>query len=244
MNARCAQAVAAVARSGARILRGLPPVLVPRQAPRASRRRGAAAAMNDLMISLSSEVQPEFREYERFSTAVLNAYLQPVMGRYLSFSGGAARQRCGERQGRHLSEQRRPDVDRHRAPLPGADRALRPRGRRSRSDPYRTPGRASQRHHARHGRHQRGCRAHPQLRGGTELRSRRRRLSGAAADGRYPYRRRRRRLDRLVRSRRPAQGRTRPAPAPIRAPRAMVAAERARPSPTPISSLAGCRQRA
>jgi N-methylhydantoinase A len=40
---------------------------------------------NGLMISLSSEVQPEFREYERFSTAVLNAYLQPVMVRYLSY---------------------------------------------------------------------------------------------------------------------------------------------------------------
>lgn len=36
-----------------------------------------------LAISLSSEVQPEFREYERLSTTVLNAYLQPVMGHYL-----------------------------------------------------------------------------------------------------------------------------------------------------------------
>lgn len=38
-----------------------------------------------LPVSLSSEVQPEFREYERFSTTVLNAYLQPVMGEYLGF---------------------------------------------------------------------------------------------------------------------------------------------------------------
>lgn len=37
----------------------------------------------DLFISLSSEVQPEFREYERLSTTVLNAYLQPVMSAYL-----------------------------------------------------------------------------------------------------------------------------------------------------------------
>ena len=37
----------------------------------------------DLAISVSSEVQPEFREYERLSTTVLNAYLQPVMGTYL-----------------------------------------------------------------------------------------------------------------------------------------------------------------
>jgi len=34
-------------------------------------------------LSLSSEVQPEFREYERLSTTVLNAYLQPVIGQYL-----------------------------------------------------------------------------------------------------------------------------------------------------------------
>ena len=36
-----------------------------------------------LPISLSSEVQPEFREYERLSTTVLNAFLQPVMSGYL-----------------------------------------------------------------------------------------------------------------------------------------------------------------
>ena len=35
-------------------------------------------------VSLSSEVQPEFREYQRFSTTVLNAFLQPVMSGYLA----------------------------------------------------------------------------------------------------------------------------------------------------------------
>ncbi len=34
-------------------------------------------------ISLSCEVAPEFREYERISTTVLNAYLAPVTSRYL-----------------------------------------------------------------------------------------------------------------------------------------------------------------
>src|SRR5215471_2812799 len=34
-------------------------------------------------ITLSSEVSPEIREYERWSTAVANAYVQPVMTRYL-----------------------------------------------------------------------------------------------------------------------------------------------------------------
>ncbi|MBS0520707.1 MAG: hydantoinase/oxoprolinase family protein [Proteobacteria bacterium] len=36
-----------------------------------------------LSITLSSEVSPEIREYERWSTAVANAYVQPVMDRYL-----------------------------------------------------------------------------------------------------------------------------------------------------------------
>lgn len=34
-------------------------------------------------ISLSSDVQPEFREYERFSTTAINATLQPVMTQYI-----------------------------------------------------------------------------------------------------------------------------------------------------------------
>jgi len=37
-----------------------------------------------LLISLSSEVLPEIREYERFSTTVVNAYVQPRVARYLS----------------------------------------------------------------------------------------------------------------------------------------------------------------
>ena len=37
----------------------------------------------DLDISISSEVAPEIREYERFSTTVCNAYVQPLMASYL-----------------------------------------------------------------------------------------------------------------------------------------------------------------
>ncbi len=37
----------------------------------------------DISVSLSSETDPEFREYERFSTTILNAYVSPVMDRYL-----------------------------------------------------------------------------------------------------------------------------------------------------------------
>jgi len=34
-------------------------------------------------VSLSSRILPEYREYERTSTTVINAYLAPLMGRYL-----------------------------------------------------------------------------------------------------------------------------------------------------------------
>lgn len=42
------------------------------------------ARLPDVAISLSSEVQPEFREFERFSTTLLNTYLQPVLNSYMS----------------------------------------------------------------------------------------------------------------------------------------------------------------
>ena len=37
----------------------------------------------DLPISISSEVLPEIKEYERTSSTVINAYLMPIVGRYL-----------------------------------------------------------------------------------------------------------------------------------------------------------------
>jgi N-methylhydantoinase A len=39
--------------------------------------------MPGALISISSEVLPEFREYERSSTTALNAYLAPIVGGYL-----------------------------------------------------------------------------------------------------------------------------------------------------------------
>ncbi len=38
----------------------------------------------DIAVSLSSEVAPEFREFERTSTTLINAFLSPETGRYLS----------------------------------------------------------------------------------------------------------------------------------------------------------------
>ncbi len=42
-----------------------------------------AEEMPDVAVSLSSEVSPEMREWERFSTTAANAYVQPLMARYL-----------------------------------------------------------------------------------------------------------------------------------------------------------------
>jgi N-methylhydantoinase A len=54
--------------------------------PETERRVAAALAAEapDVQISVSSEVQPEFREYERLSTTVLNAYLLSVMSHYMA----------------------------------------------------------------------------------------------------------------------------------------------------------------
>jgi N-methylhydantoinase A len=52
-----------------------------------------AAALPDLAISLSSEVSPEIREYDRLCTTVANAYVMPLMARYLRDLDGALRSR-------------------------------------------------------------------------------------------------------------------------------------------------------
>src|SRR5262249_2496263 len=43
----------------------------------------AALAPLGVPVSLSSQILPEYREYERTSTTVINAYLAPRMSRYL-----------------------------------------------------------------------------------------------------------------------------------------------------------------
>jgi N-methylhydantoinase A len=43
-----------------------------------------AARLSGIPITLSSDVSPEMREYERFSTACANAYVQPLISRYLA----------------------------------------------------------------------------------------------------------------------------------------------------------------
>jgi N-methylhydantoinase A len=50
-------------------------------------------ARPDLSITLASEVCPEIREYERLSTACANAYVRPLMARYLERLSAGLRER-------------------------------------------------------------------------------------------------------------------------------------------------------
>ncbi|HWZ78114.1 MAG TPA: hydantoinase/oxoprolinase family protein [Candidatus Sulfotelmatobacter sp.] len=64
-------------------------------------------------LSISHQILPEFREYERTSTVVINAYLQPVMRRYLENMERALRGRgsedSGQASGSRLPSARLPD---------------------------------------------------------------------------------------------------------------------------------------
>src|SRR5919109_3509670 len=50
-------------------------------------------ALPGVHVSASHEVLPAFREYERFSTTVIDAYLSPLLGRYLTRLASACDQR-------------------------------------------------------------------------------------------------------------------------------------------------------
>src|SRR3984957_9641817 len=60
--------------------------------------RAVAKALTSLGVpsSISNEILPEFREYERTSTLVINAYLQPVMQSYLESLARRARDLVSE----------------------------------------------------------------------------------------------------------------------------------------------------
>jgi N-methylhydantoinase A len=52
-----------------------------------------AAALPGIPVTLSCEIDPEYREYERFSTAVVNAALMPIVHGYLERLAQALKQR-------------------------------------------------------------------------------------------------------------------------------------------------------
>ena len=89
----------------------MPPVLVSRPPPRGGARGANPRGDSGVHVSASHEVLPQFREYERCSTTVIDAYLSPA---------------------RPLSRPARGDGDRARAPGAARDAVLgrgRARGR-------------------------------------------------------------------------------------------------------------------
>jgi N-methylhydantoinase A len=58
--------------------------------PQHEKKIARALAALSVPLSISSQILPEYREYERTSTVTVNAYLQPLMGRYLRRLTGTA----------------------------------------------------------------------------------------------------------------------------------------------------------
>ena len=116
-------AIAVLRRGAGRGGRGLlSPRLARSGATSARPREALARALPDAYVSLSSEVLPQIKEFERVSTTIVNAYVGPVLSRYLARLEDAAR------RGR-LS---RPDADHPVAWRGRADRRGRPARRRRR----------------------------------------------------------------------------------------------------------------
>ena len=217
------------ARGGGRGRRGLPAVRVPAPRARAARSaRRSARRCPTSHVSLSSEVLPEFREYERFSTTVADAYLGPRLAR-LPRAAGARRGRGGRARRRwSCSPPAAWSTSRRRRPTAAGVRALRAGRRRGRRGARRARERLRGRADLRHGRHQHRRRA-----GASAARRRRRRsrsspacrsscrwstcTRSAPAAARSPG---------PTRAARCASGRARRAPTPARRPTARAARSR------------------
>ena len=199
----------------------------------------AARVAPNLPVSISSEILPEFREYERTVTTVVNAYVAPALSSYLgNVRDGlaAAKVRAPiqvvRSDGGLMSLEAAVDESRAHGALGPRRRCqrrvVRRIARRVRPDPDLRHGRHLDR---RRGLHRRATRDH--------ARDARRRLPRARTRGRRGQYRRRRRLDRLHRrghrrAARRARERGRRSPAlPV-----TDAAARRRPSPTRTSCSA------
>ena len=87
----------------------------------------------NLPVSLSSDILPEFREYDRAITTVMNDYVRPIMKRYLSRIEDRLKIEGVGVAPSHRALRRRTDERRGRLRTPGAHRALRAGRRRDQS---------------------------------------------------------------------------------------------------------------
>ena len=105
-------------------------------------------------VTASSEVLPEFREYERFNTTALNAYIGPLIDGYLARLQASVAAR-GYRGPVFIMTSNGGVADRRtRPPAAGRHGAVRPGGGRGGGRPPRPAARPPGPHHLRHGRHQ------------------------------------------------------------------------------------------
>ena len=63
--------------------RRLPPLLLRQSGPRAAPARVPGSALPGVPVSLSHQVAPIWREYERGSTVIADGYVKPIMQRYI-----------------------------------------------------------------------------------------------------------------------------------------------------------------
>ena len=207
------------------------------------------AELPGVAVSLSSEILREQREYERSATTVVNAYVRPLMRRYVGRHPQRARRRrrstapltIMQSSGGVMTAEdtgRRPVLALESGPGRGRRRGAR-RG---------AAARLRERDLVRHGRHDRegvadrGRRglARPRVRGrrlavGGQPPDARRGRAAADPDDRHRRGRRGRRLDRLARRGGRAAGRAAQRGRRRRGPPATGAAARTRRSPTPTS---------
>jgi N-methylhydantoinase A len=112
----------------------------------------------EAFVCASHEVAPEFREYERLSTTVVNAYLGPIMAFYIR---GVCRPADSARRQRDAisdAVERRRDRVRRGGAAAGADGVVGPEHWRRRRPGDRPASRDARPDHLRHGRYLHRCR--------------------------------------------------------------------------------------
>ena len=171
------------------------------------RARSSPSATRRSWFPCPREVDPAFREYERTCVTAFDAYIKPVVGRYLeSMEQDLAADGVRNAAADHAVA-RRHQLLRHRPAASGAALPVGPRGRCDRRPGGRPRGRDRGPDHRRYRRDELRHRLDQPRAAAHPRRRRDQRLFGARADGRCERDRRGRRVDRVDRWRRLAAGR-------------------------------------
>src|SRR3984893_17448825 len=160
-----------------------------------------------VFVCASHEIAPEFREFERLSTTVVNAYLGPVMRGYISKLAPRLAA-LGMTATAHITQSNGGVIGFETAGGMPVRAGLRgPLDRRGRGSTGGQGARVSKPDHLRHGRHVNGCCAPQAWRAAPCLRGNRAWLSREGPDARHPHGRSRRRIDCVCRQRRAPESR-------------------------------------